>query len=155
MPAQRPGTVTAAAITMIVLGALIVLLGLIAVLVGAVAGGVASGAAGELTGEEAAVFGALGGAIAGAILVFAVIFLAIGILEIVAGAKVLSGRGWARITGIVLGIILGLFSLAGLFGGDQGGSPIVSLIFVVANAFIVFALITGGGWFAARSAASA
>lgn len=152
MPVQRPGTVTAAAIVMIVLGALITLFGLIFVLGAAVIGGAAS--TGDLPAEAAGMEGMLG-IFAGFVIGLAVILLALGILEIVAGAQVLSGKGWARVTGIVLAVILGLFSLLGMTGGDQGGNIIVSLVFVVANAFIVYALWTGGRWFAARSGAAA
>lgn len=147
----RPGMVTAGGIVMIVVGAILCLFGLIALLGGALIGGLASGAAGDLTGEEAAIFGALGGAFAGLFIVFAAILLGIGILDIVAGAKVLSGRTWARITGLVVAVILILFALAGLGSSDSGG-VIVSVIWIAANAFIVFALATGGRWFAARTA---
>jgi len=96
----------------------------------------------------------MAGAVAGVIIVVALILLAVGILDIVAGANVLGGRSWARITGIVLAVILGLLSIPGLFGGGSnngGGGIFVSLIIVAANAFIVWALATTGGWFAARS----
>ena len=49
---------------------------------------------------------------------------------------------------------VGLLSIPGLFGGGSnngGGGIFVSLIIVAANAFIVWALATTGGWFAARS----
>jgi hypothetical protein len=100
--------------------------------------------------------GALGGAFAGAIIVIGVILLAVGVLNIVAGAQVLSGKGWARITGIVLAVILGLLSLLGMTGGgEQGAGIIVNVVMLVANAFIVYALWAGGPWFRARTAASA
>ena len=140
--------VTSAAITMIVLGALIALLGLFFAFVGAFVGG----AANELNSQPA--FPGMAGAVAGVLIVFALILLAVGILDIVAGANVLGGRGWARITGIVVAVIVGLFGLLGLFGGGDsrtGGSIVVSLIVVAANAFIVWALATTGSWFAART----
>lgn len=100
--------------------------------------------------------GALGGAFAGAIIVIGVILLAVGVLNIVAGSQVLSGKGWARITGIVLAVILGLLSLLGMTGGgEQGAGIIVNVVMLVANAFIVYALWAGGPWFRARTAASA
>ena len=86
------------------------------------------------------------------IIVIAVIFLAFGILDIVAGANVLGGRSWARITGIVVAAVVGLLSLPGLFnGGNSAGGPIFSLILVAANAFIIWTLATTGSWFAARA----
>jgi len=145
----RPGIVTSAAVTMIVLGALIALLGLFFAFVGAFVGG----AANEINSQTPA-FPGMAGAVAGVLIVFAVILLAIGILNIVAGANVLGGRGWARITGIVVAVLVGLFALLGLFGGGDsrtGGSIVVSLIVVAANAFIIWALATTGSWFAART----
>lgn len=147
MPAMavRPGMVTAAGIVMIVIGALITLFGLLSMLVGGILGGAASGIDFQAPG-----FGGFAGAAAGALIVFALILLAIGILDIVAGANVMGGRGWARITGIVLAVILALFSLSGLGSGDGTGT-VFSLIWLAANAFIIWGLATSGSWFAARS----
>ena len=110
----RPGMVTGAGITMIVLGALIVLFGLIALIAGAFVGGAANQINNSTPG-----LGGMAGAFAGVIIVIAVIFLAFGILDIVAGANVLGGRSWARITGIVVAAVVGLLSLPGLFNGDR------------------------------------
>jgi hypothetical protein len=144
----RPGIVTGAGVTMIALGALIVLFGLFALVAGAFVGG----AANQLNVSTPG-FSGMAGAFAGVIIVFALILLAFGILDIVAGANVLGGRPWARITGIVIAAILGLLSLPGLFGGGNngGGGVVVSLVLVAANAFIIWALATTGGWFAARA----
>jgi hypothetical protein len=139
--------VTGAGVTMIVLGALIVLFGLFALVAGAFVGG----AANQINSSTPAL-GGMAGAFAGVIIVVAVIFLAFGILDIVAGANVLGGRAWARITGIVVAAVVGLLSLPGLFNGGNGaGGPIFSIILVAANAFIIWALATTGSWFAARS----
>jgi len=144
----RPGLVTGAAITMIVIGALILLLGLFFLIAGAFVGGAA-----KQLNDSTPGFGGMAGAFAGVIIVVAVILLAFGILDIVAGANVLGGRSWARITGIVVAAILGLLSLPGLFGGgnNNGGGIVVSVIVVAANAFIIWALATTGGWFATRA----
>jgi hypothetical protein len=138
--------VTGAGITMIVLGALITLLGLFVLIAGVFIGG-----AGSNVNISTPGFSGLAGAVAGVIIVIALVFLAFGILDIVAGANVLGGRSWARITGIVVAAIVGLLSLPGIFNGGRGGSPIFGLILVVANAFIIWALATTGSWFAARS----
>ena len=139
--------VTGAGITMIVLGALIVLFGLFALIAGAFVGGAANQINASTPG-----FGGMAGAFAGVIIVVAVILLAFGLIDIVAGANVLGGRSWARITGIVVAAVLGLLSLPGLFNGGNGaGGPIFSLILVAANAFIIWALATTGSWFAARA----
>lgn len=138
--------VTGAGVTMIVLGALITLLGLFVLIAGVFIGGAANN-----VNISTPAFNGLAGAVAGVIIVIALIFLAFGILDIVAGANVLGGRSWARITGIVVAAIIGVLSLPSLFNGGNGGSPILSIILIAANAFIIWALATTGSWFAARS----
>jgi hypothetical protein len=146
-PPQRPGKVTFAAIIMILFGVLITLFSLLIVLGGAIFAGAGS----EIETQVPGFPSGMAGAVAGVLIVFGVIALAIGILEIVVGANVLGGKGWARITGIVLAVILGLFSLSGLGSSDQG-SMIVSIVLIAANVFVIWALISAGGWFAARAA---
>lgn len=147
-PVERPGTVTAAGITLIVLGVLTLLLGVILLIVG----GLFAGAAGGMPESEVpAGFGGMMGAFAGAIIVFMLIVIAFGVLQLVSGIQVLAGRSWARITGIVVAAIAGLLALAGL-GDSDGGGVIFSLVLVAANAFVIWALATTGPWFAARAA---
>jgi hypothetical protein len=143
-PTQRPGAVTAAGIIMIALGALIVLVGLLFLLFGAIIGGATSQFESQMPG-----FTSFSGAVTGVVIVLAIILLAVGILEIVAGAQVFSGRSWARITGMVLAVILGLLGLGSLGGRD---SAVFGIVWIAANAFVVWALATAGGWFGARSA---
>ncbi len=142
-PVARPGMITGAGITLIVLGVLTLLLGLIVLLGGALFAGAASGVdSSELPGV-----GGFFGAFAGAIIVFAIIVLGFGVLQFVTGLSVLGGKGWARITGIVIAAIGGLFALGGL--GDPNGAT-VSIVLLVANAFVIFALATAGPWFSSR-----
>jgi hypothetical protein len=146
----RSGLITAAGITLIVLGALTLLLGLFLLL------GVAlfAGSAGSVPTEaEVPGVGGMLGAFAGIFLVLLLIVIAFGGLQLFSGIKVLSGRPWARVTGIVVGVIGAIFALAGLGGQDSGGGSIViSLALAAANAFVVFALATGGAWFRDRLA---
>lgn len=143
--AARPGIVTGAGGTLIALGVLTGLVGLI-MLLGA---SIFAGAAGSIDTSQMPGAGGFFGAVAGALIVMTVIIIGFGVLQFVTGLKVLSGRSWARVTGIVLGIIGLLFGLAGM-GGDNG--PLLGLVLVVANGFVLFALFTTGDWFAARSA---
>ncbi len=144
-PAERPTTVTAAGITLIVLGALTLLVSLL-LLIGV---GLFAGAAGSIPESEVpAGFGGLFGAFAGAIFVIMLIVAAFGVLQLVSGIQVLGGRGWARVTGIVVAAIAGLLALAGI--GDPEGM-IFSLILVIANGFVIWALATSGPWFATRA----
>jgi hypothetical protein len=137
--------VTAAGVVMIVLGALVTIFGLLFLLGGVFISGAGSNIESQVPGMQG-----MSGAVAGVVIVLAIIFLAVGILDIVAGANVFGGRGWARVTGIVLAVIIGLLSLLGL-GNNQGGGVFFSLLLVAANAFIVWALATTGGWFATRA----
>jgi hypothetical protein len=97
-----------------------------------------------------AIVGGLVGGLSGAL--ESLILLGIGVLNIAAGANAFAGRRWARITGIVLAAILGLFGLSGLESENGSGRIILIAIWVAANAFIVYALATSGRWFAARGA---
>lgn len=138
----RPGMVTAAGITLIVLGVLTMLLGLL-LLLGA---GLFAGAAGSIP-ETADMpgMGGMFGAFAGAILIFTLIVLGFGALQLVSGVKALGGRAWARVTGIVVAIIAGVLALAGI--GSAEGGAVINIALVAANAFVVFALATSGPWF--------
>jgi hypothetical protein len=101
-PITRPGKVTAAAVILIVLGSLGCIFGVIAFIGAAAVGG--------------AGLGSLGGVAAGVLVAVGVVSVAFGVLEIVAGAKILSlSHGW-RIAGIVLSSIAAVFSLIGAIG---------------------------------------
>lgn len=146
-PAQsvRPGLATGAAVTMIIMGSLVVLFGLLLLIAGAFIGG-----AGNAINTGVPGFGGIAGAVAGVVIVIALIVLALGILDIVSGAYVLGGRPWARVTGIVVSSILAVFGLLSLFGGSQNSNVLFGLILLLANAFVIWALATTGAWFAPR-----
>lgn len=144
-PAERPTTVTAAGITLIVLGALTLLVSLL-LLIGV---GLFAGVAGSIPESEIpAGMGGLFGAFAGAIFVIMLIVAGFGVLQLVSGIQVLGGRSWARVTGIVVAAIAGLLALTGM--GEPEGM-IFSLILLIANGFVIWALATSGPWFAARA----
>jgi hypothetical protein len=143
---ERPGMVTAAGITLIVLGALTLLISLF-LLIGI---GLFAGAAGSIPESDMpAGFGGMMGAFAGMFFVLMLVVLAFGVLQLASGIKVLGGRSWARVTGIVVAAIAGLLAVSGLANSD---GIIFSLILVAANGFVIWALLTTGPWFAARSA---
>jgi amino acid transporter len=144
----RPGAVTAAAVMLIILGALYALLGVLVVVAG---------------GALADVFGA-GGAVA---IVIGLVVVAFGVLDIISGVKVLAlSSGW-RIGGIVLTAIGGLFALIGTISSFSGteefqgfdpetfqpitestgpaiGSIIFGLLFVAANLTTLILLARNG-----------
>lgn len=138
----RPGLITAAGITLIVLGILTLLLATI-LLLGAL---FFAGAVGESGfGIEMPGFAGSLGAFAGIFIFVVLIVLGFAILQVVSGFSVLGGRGWARIAGIVVAVIAGVLALAGV---GNGGGDVVSLALAVANVFVIYALATTGPWFA-------
>ncbi len=139
-PAGRPGIVTAAGITLIVLGALTLLIALILLLGAAIFAGAAGGVDTEVPG-----LGGMFGAFAGAIFFVVLIVVGFGALQLISGIKVLGGRNWARITGIVVAVIAGVLALAGVGSAD---GAVLNIALVVANVFVVYALATTGPWFA-------
>lgn len=150
-PVGRPGMVTAGSITLIVLGALGLLIGVVVLLIGGV---FASGEANEIAPELEGMLGAFGG-----MLIFiGILALLFGVLEIWVGINALGGRGWARMTGIVLSVIGAAMFVGGLIAaasGDatqEGANPILNIVFIAAYAFVIYALATGGRWFTTRSA---
>lgn len=137
----RPGMVTAAGITLIVLGVPTILLGLLVLLVAALFA--VGGALEWLEPDMAGMLRDIG-------IIFVVAFIVggFGVLQLLSGIKVMSGRNWARITGIVVAENGGLLALAFIVTD----AAILSIVMVAANAFVIFALATGGAWFAPRPA---
>ena len=120
-PTNRPGMVTAAAVLLFIVGGLQCLAGLIALFGGTV-----------LVGS----FGT------GVLILIGLVVLAIGLLHIYAGVKVLDLQEQGRIIGIVIaaiGAFLGLLRLAG-----RTRSGILGLLI---DAFILYALITNAQYF--------
>jgi hypothetical protein len=113
--------VTAAAVLLIVLGALGVLGGLLLL------GGAGAGA---------------GAGVGGLFLVLAILALAVGALEIYAGVQVLALREQGRMIGIVLAAVGGLFALLSI-----GRTPATSIIQILIAAFIIYALVTSAQYF--------
>jgi membrane protease YdiL (CAAX protease family) len=140
-PAERPGHVTAAGIIHIVAGALGLLFGLLIVIFAALFGGAAGGIADQFGRDMA-------GALGGIFLVLALVVIAFAALILVTGIKILSGRPWARITGIVIGVLGVIFSLGGMAGEE--GNVVLNLVFAVAWAYAVWALFAHKAWFEAR-----
>jgi hypothetical protein len=81
--------------------------------------------------------------------------MVLGVLQLLVGAFVLGHRGWARWLGVVLallGLIFGIVALTSTVALVPGVSVqlIVAIVFLVAYAFVILALIAGGGHFRAR-----
>jgi hypothetical protein len=144
-PEGRPGQVTGVAIVLIVLGVLIGLLGLLFLLMGLAFGSIVTMP--EFQDQFPNVTAAAGGIIA----IFGFLFLADGILQVVSGIFILPGRQWARITGLIAGVLGALFSLVGVLPGQSGGG--VNLFFLLMLAgyvFVVWVLATQRTWFERR-----
>lgn len=142
-PPIRPMGVTLGSIFLLVLGVLESLVGGCTILGGSAFSSLDSQ---DTTGA----FGALGGIIAGV----GIFILILGILQIVAGAGALGGRGWARWLGIVLSVIFAVILLLGALGTMMSSngftSGLVSLIVGVLYALTAYAFIVAGPYFAAR-----
>ena len=141
---MRPATVTTAAIVLMVIGLLVAVLGLLIVLAGTLLSGLGgTGFSGQ--------FANLPAAVGGIVAVVGVIFVAFGVLEVFSGIYLLAGRGWARITAIVLSVIGSLVSLGGVLDSrGASGGILVPLIFLIAYVFVIWAVSVNGRWFADR-----
>jgi hypothetical protein len=139
---QRPGSVTTAAVLLIVLGVLVALFGLLSLFAGAVFPSLAD------SPEFREQFGEMSPALGGLFLVFGGVLLAYGVIEVVTGIFLLPGRGWARITGLIVAVLGILFSLLGVLPGEDGAG--VSILFVVllaAYGYVAWVLASTGSWF--------
>jgi hypothetical protein len=139
----RPGSVTAAAVILIVLGVLVGLFGALSLLAGALFPTVAD------SPEFRDQFGNVSDALGGLLLTFGIVLLAYGGLQVITGIFVRPGRGWARISGLVVAVLGILISLVGVLPGE-GSSAGVSLVFVAlvaAYAYATWVLASTGSWF--------
>jgi hypothetical protein len=111
----RSGWVTTAAVVLLVVGALSALVGLIVLIVGLAFGpGVAEMMETQPGISSDVNFGAVSGVFTGLMIGIGIVALLWAAGHIAAGVGILSGRGWARITGIVLSVIGLLFSVLGV-----------------------------------------
>lgn len=142
----RPGAITAAAIVLILFGAILGLIGLLVMLGGAMFSAIKDSP--ELAGQLGAVddsFGAF-------ILVLGAVLAAWGALQVVSAIYVLSRRTWARIAAMILAILGALIGLASIIPGENGATPtgiVISLAIVGGHVFAIWALASQGRWFSA------
>lgn len=146
-PPARPGRLIAAAVILIVAGVLVGLIGALIALSGALFGTLSR------TPEFQAELGRVPDAFGPFLAVVGGLVLLYGIVAAVSGIRILSGRSWARITGLVVAILGLMLTLAGVVPGANGFagvSTIVSLAFLVAFAYVTYVLMTDGRWFTVR-----
>jgi len=138
--------VTIASIVLIVFGALATLFGLLFILGGAIIGST------DFSSELGFDFNALPFAAGAFLAVIGAIIGGFGLLELLSGIFSLMGRGWARIVAIVMSILGALVFLPGVFATNaQGqGSPVVIIVIIAAYVFIIWAMVSGGHYFAGR-----
>lgn len=133
-------------VLLIVIGLLVGLVGLGLMLVGAIAQRVFDDAVqnGTLTGYAPDVIDF----VRGVLVVLGVIVVLYGLGELAAGIGILAKRQWARILGLILALVAGLFTTLALLGSlsadNARGGLVFFLVFAVAYWFIVYALATGG-----------
>ena len=147
----RPGVITAAAIVLIVFGAILGLIGLLVMLGGALFSSIKDQP--ELVGQLGSVSDAFGVFI----LIVGAVMATWGGLQVFAAIFVLRGRTWARITAMILAILGALIGLSTIIPGENGVAPlaiIISLVIVGAHAFAIWALASQGRWFSEVSPAA-
>lgn len=167
---MRPGSVTAAGVLLIILGAFAAIGGVLFLVGGAF---LAGGDVGEQFEEQfGSGFGDVFEAAAGVLIVVAILVIAYAIFKIIAGAKVLGLRNGWRITGIVLSAVAMLGWVIVLIGSFQGseqvgvdpttlelttvsagpniGGIIFSLVFLAANTITLILLARAGSAFPRR-----
>lgn len=114
---HRSGWITTAAVVLLAAGTLSALFGLIFLILGVAAGSawteLMSGQPGV---EEGVDLEAMSGFLTGFMVGLAIITLAWATAHIAAGVGILAGRGWARVTGMVVSVLGFLLSLLGLVG---------------------------------------
>jgi hypothetical protein len=140
----RPAPITLAGVFLIVLGVVIGLFGLLVGLVGLAFPSI------RTSPEIVDQLGALPEGLGTFMLVLGVVLLAWGVTEVLAGIYAMQRRGWARIAGIVVGILgtlagisLGLPSPAGV----NGVATSIGLLLAGAHAYAIWVLVRSGAWF--------
>jgi hypothetical protein len=144
-PPPRPIGVTLASIFLIVLGAFLVLTGLL-VFLGTAAFSQYLGDA--YAGPFVAAFGAF----------FGIIILIWAVLHLLGGIGAIQGKGWGRWTGIVVAVISLIFFIFGVLGSLGGGTSgrtdtgglVFEIVFIVLYALTAWALIQASSYFAWR-----
>lgn len=131
---KRPGQVTAVAVLGFIAAGILLLAGLLFLTLGGIGGAVANEAGAEGVGAIIAAFA----------MIFAVVFLGMGALQLVVSIGILKGKGWARITQVVLSGIGILLNLATLVTGDMS-----QLVGLAVNVMIIVFLFMGTSttWF--------
>lgn len=132
----RTALAAAAGVLLLILGVLGGLLGLLVVVVGGnfVASLGDLGYFPELEGRDPTAI--LGGVVA----FFGIIIVIYSAVYILAGIGTLRSRGWGRVTGIVIGVLSGLFWLLSL-SSPESGSLVVPIVMLGVHAFVVVALL--------------
>jgi hypothetical protein len=78
--------------------------------------------------------------ISGAIAFVGIVVVVYSLVYLIGGIGVVRSRGWGRVMGVIVGILSGLFWLAGLTGGRSDGLGF-ALVMVAIHAYIVVALL--------------
>ncbi|MBA3728524.1 MAG: hypothetical protein H0W94_04895 [Actinobacteria bacterium] len=158
-PVTRPGGVTAAAVILIILGALACIFGLIAIIGAFAVQGLF---------EDFALGGIERGTVTGVLVVVAILLLGYGVTTLISGIKTLGLNNAWRVTGIVMASIGAAFWLLGFVGsfssadeidfetstftsgGPNYGSMALSLAMLALNVVVIVLLAKNGRVFTRR-----
>ena len=137
----RPGGVTFAGVYLIVLGVFFLLIAALAFVGGA--------ALGSTLGDQ------FGGMLAAAAAIAAILFLVMGLAQLIGGIGALQGKGWARMTGIIASVIVLIFLVLGLPAslsgqGSQTTGLIINIVLIAGYVVAIWALAKAGSYFAYR-----
>lgn len=113
---RRSGWVTTAAVVLLASGALSALVGLIFLILGVAAGPAWTELVSGPPGLEERDLEAMSGFMTGFMVGLAIVTLAWAAAHVAAGVGILAGRGWARVTGMVVSVLGFLLSLLALVG---------------------------------------
>ena len=93
-------------------------------------------------------FGDVSETAGGVIAAFGFLFVADGVLQFISGIFVLPGRSWARVTGLIAGILGALIALVGVLPGQSGGGVnLFFLLLLVGYVYVVLTLTMHASWF--------
>ena len=141
-PRPRPSSVTAAAVYLIVAGALLALFGTLLAI------GMSALPSLRAQPEYAAQLPDIPDGLRRLLLIVAAVTAVLGVADVVTGGFALVGRSWARVVGIGLGVAGALGALFLFLAGlTPFGMSVVGIV-LIGDLYVIWAFAGNAGWFA-------